>query len=67
MIKQSDVERAAYSIDEFCSAHDICRGSLYNYWRQGIGPKYMLLAGRRLISVEAAEQWRREREAAAAE
>jgi hypothetical protein len=59
----------AYSVDEFCAAHGpISRGTLYNMWRDGIGPKFMLVGsgkGRRIISTEAAAEWRREREAAA--
>ncbi len=65
MTNLMDVARAAYSIDEFCAAYRISRGSLYNYWAAGTGPKYMLLAGRRLITTEAAVSWSREREAAA--
>jgi predicted DNA-binding transcriptional regulator AlpA len=61
-----DTPSAAYSVDGFCAAHGISRGTLYNRWRDGTGPKYMQVGHRRLISVEAAEAWRREREAAAA-
>jgi hypothetical protein len=59
----------AYSVDEFCAAHGpISRGTLYNMWRDGIGPRFMIVGsgkGRRIISIEAAAEWRREREAAA--
>jgi hypothetical protein len=60
---------AAYSIDEFCAAHGpISRGTLYNMWRVGTGPRFMIVGGgngKRIISTEAAAEWRREREAAA--
>jgi hypothetical protein len=60
----------AYSVDEFCAAHGpISRSTLYNMWKAGTGPRFMLVGGgkgRRIISVEAAAEWRREREAAAA-
>jgi hypothetical protein len=59
---------AAYTIDEFCAAHGpISRGTLYNMWKAGIGPKYMTVGaggGKRIISAEAAADWRRAREAA---
>ncbi len=54
-----------YSVDEFCRLHRISRASLYNYWRDGCGPAAMRVGARRLISAEAAEKWRRERERAA--
>lgn len=58
-------QQLAYSVDEFCRLHRISRASLYNYWNAGVGPKIMRVGSRRLISVEAAEEWRRQREAEA--
>ncbi len=55
----------AYSVDEFCRLHRISRASLYNYWTKGVGPVVMRVGARRLISAEAAEKWRRQREDAA--
>lgn len=65
MFTQTTDQVCAFSVDEFCRAHRISRGSLYNYWNSGVGPKYMKVGHRRLISAEAASEWRREREAAA--
>lgn len=59
------MDKLAFSIDEFCHAHGLCRQSFYNAIKRGEGPKIMTIGGRRLISVEAAAEWRREREAAA--
>ena len=61
------VTRAAFTIDEFCEAHRISRGALYGMWRAGTGPKFMLVGeadGKRIITNEAAAEWRRERQAA---
>jgi len=58
--------RAAYSLDEFCTRNNISRRTLYNLWDQGIGPRTIKLAGRRLISAEAEIAWHREREGEAA-
>jgi hypothetical protein len=58
-------DRAVYTIGEFCDAHRISRGMVYLLWAQGAGPKWFNVGTRRLISDEAAAQWRREREAAA--
>jgi hypothetical protein len=58
--------RAAFSISEFCDAHGISRGMFYKLARQGIGPRTMRVGTRTLVSVEAAAEWRRTREAAAA-
>jgi hypothetical protein len=56
---------AAHSIYEFCGAHRISRGTLYKLWREGKGPRFIRAGGRRLISQEAAADWRRASEAAA--
>jgi predicted DNA-binding transcriptional regulator AlpA len=55
----------ALSVTEFCDAHRISRATFYNMVRLGIAPRVMTVGARKLISVEAAAQWRRAREAAA--
>ena len=57
-------DRRAYTVREFCEAHRISRSALYGLWREGIGPRFISIGIKKLISVEAAEAWRREREAA---
>jgi predicted DNA-binding transcriptional regulator AlpA len=56
--------KKAYSIAEFCFAHGISRATFYNLRKVGQAPKEMSVMGRRLISDEAAAQWRRQMEAA---
>ena len=48
----------AYTIDEFCQAHRICRAHFYNLLKAGHGPRIMKVGSRTLISVEAATDWR---------
>jgi hypothetical protein len=60
-------ERAAFTVAEFCAAHRMSRSSLYNFWRSGTGPRYMRNGKKVLITIEAAADWRREREAASAQ
>jgi hypothetical protein len=48
----------AYTFVEFCHAHRISRSTLYNLFGQGLGPRVMHVRGRRLISNEAAAEWR---------
>ena len=55
----------AMSIREFCTAHRISEDMFFKMRRQGWGPAVMRVGTRTLISFEAAERWRREREAAA--
>ena len=59
---------AAYTIPEFCVAHRIGRSALYKLWSEGNGPRRIQVGTGRsskvLISLEAAADWRREREAA---
>ena len=58
-------ERDCYTLDEFCRRHAISRGTFYNLKDAGKAPA-MMRAGRILITREAAEAWRRAREAEAA-
>ncbi|TWI71316.1 hypothetical protein IQ16_02935 [Bradyrhizobium huanghuaihaiense] len=53
----------AYSIRQFCEAHNISVDTYFRMQRVGFGPVTMKVGGRTLISVEAAAAWRREREA----
>jgi hypothetical protein len=48
----------AYTIDEFCQAHRICRAHFYNLLKNGTGPRIMKVGSRTLVSVEAATDWR---------
>lgn len=53
----------AYSVAEFCRRHGFSTGHLYALWRGKRGPRYMQLGDRRIITREAAADWRRELEA----
>lgn len=52
----------AYTIAEFCRAHRISRTALYELWALGGGPRFMRNGVRRIITREAAADWRVERE-----
>jgi hypothetical protein len=54
----------AYSILEFCKAHRISQAFFYELKRAGLGPREMIVGRRRIISGEAAADWRRARAAA---
>jgi hypothetical protein len=53
-----------FTINEFCVAHKISAAFYYALKRAGLGPREMVLGRRRIISGEAAADWRRERAAA---
>ena len=55
--------RAAFTVPEFCEAHRISQAKYYEMKKEGWGPVEMEVGRRRLISYEAAAEWRREREA----
>lgn len=57
------VQRAAFSVDEFCTAHTITKPLFYKLLKAGRGPKIMKCGTRTLISIEAAADWRRQMEA----
>jgi predicted DNA-binding transcriptional regulator AlpA len=63
-VRQGEI--AAYTVDEFCKAHRLSRSTLYQFWRDGAGPRKMQIGTKVLISVEAAADWRRAREIASA-
>jgi hypothetical protein len=52
----------AFSIQQFCDAHSISRAKFYLLLKEGIAPRLMKVGRRRLISIEAAELWRRQME-----
>jgi len=53
---------AAYTIAEFCDSHRISRSKLYELWDVGKGPRVMCVGTKKLISMEAAADWRRDLE-----
>lgn len=57
--------KLAFSIPEFCAAHGISRAHYFKMRKLGLGPVEMEFGDRKLISVEAAAAWRRDREQAA--
>jgi hypothetical protein len=59
-------ERAAFTISEFCDAYRVSRSKLYAMWRDRIGPRFFNVGVKVIITAEAAADWAREREAAAA-
>lgn len=61
--RAADVAMAAYSIQQFCAAHGISERYYYKIKKLGLGPREMLVGRKRkLISLEAAAEWRRARE-----
>jgi hypothetical protein len=65
-IIHGDEEVDAASIKTFCRRHGLSVANYYNLRAKGLTPREAVVAGRRLITREAAERWRREREGAAA-
>jgi hypothetical protein len=62
-IRCPPIPAAAYSIREFCAAHRLSESMYFKLRNQGLGPDEMSVGSRRIISFEAAERWRRAREA----
>jgi hypothetical protein len=61
------IDPDAYSIPEFCRRNGISPSFYFLLQQQGRGPRVMHVNARRLISKEAAADWRREREVKAQE
>ena len=62
---RADSHSLAMSIAEFCRLHGFSVDQYFKMQREGWGPTTMKVGSRTLISHEAAEKWRREREVAA--
>jgi hypothetical protein len=60
-------EAAVYTVPEFCSAHRISMAMFYKLKIAGLAPRELCVGSRRLISFEAAADWRRARETASHE
>jgi len=61
----ADQTFAAFTIAEFCRAHRISQSMYFKQRALGLGPREMVVGTRKLISQEAATEWRKAREAAA--
>ena len=60
------IERFTFSIPEFCAAHGISLAFYYLLKKRGLAPDELSLSKRKIISVEAAARWRKERTVPAA-
>jgi hypothetical protein len=56
---------AVFTIAEFCRAHRISQSMYFKLRALGLGPREMMVGTRKLISFEAAADWRKARETAA--
>ncbi len=59
-------QKDAHGIREFITRNSISRSHLYKLWEQGLGPRFMRVGRKVLISKEAADDWRKEMEQRAA-
>lgn len=55
-------KKLVLSIRDFCAQHQISRNHLYMLWSRGDGPVVMRVGRRRLITAEAAAEWRKRME-----
>jgi hypothetical protein len=59
MADKEKAPRLGYSINEYCTALGISRGTFYNRLKDGTGPKVMKVGSRSIITPEAHEEFRR--------
>ena len=52
----------ALSVEKFCEMHSISRSLFYKAMKEGWAPRTMVVGRRRLISAEAAKEWREKME-----
>jgi hypothetical protein len=53
-----DTDKDADSVEAFCERHDFSRAYLYKLWKQGLGPEYIRVGSRRLITRNQGRAWR---------
>ena len=53
----------SYTVNEFCVAERISRVALYDFWKQGKGPRFYMNGRCRRITYSARLEWQREMEA----
>lgn len=58
MTNVQQLPSGASSVDQFCTDHNIGRGTFYNLRKLGLAPKIMKVGRRTLITKEAAAEWR---------
>jgi hypothetical protein len=61
-----EATRYAFTIAEFCDAHRISRSWLYQEWGAGRGPRVKSIGSKKIITAEAAREWREQNDAPAA-
>ena len=62
MTQSGPRDEEAFTIIQFCEAHHISRSMYYKQVKLGEGPRLMQVGRRRMISNEAAADWRRRME-----
>ncbi len=62
MTQSENCQDGTYTVTQFCKDHHISRSMYYKLQKQGQGPKQMMVGRRRLISNEAAADWRHQME-----
>jgi len=50
----------SYTVEEFCEAERICRGTLYKMWKKGEGPAFYYVGDRPRITHAARLEWQRQ-------
>jgi hypothetical protein len=53
-----DGARCAFTVAEFCETHRVSRSWLYQEWKAGRGPKVKQVGVKKIITAEAAYEWR---------
>jgi hypothetical protein len=62
-IRGPPIPPAAYTIEQFCEAHQMSVSMYFKMRARGEGPDEMSYGRRRAISLEAAARWRAQKEA----
>ena len=59
------IQNQTYTIEQFCKVYNISRSKFYLLLNANAAPRIMKVGRRTLISLEAADQWRKKMEGSA--
>ncbi len=62
MAQSESRKDGTYTVNQFCKSHNISRSMFYKQLKLGEGPRLMAVGRRRMISFEAAADWRQQME-----
>ena len=59
-LEHAPQRQLCFTVLEFCTAHRVSRSWIYQEWKAGRGPRFKRVGRKKIITDEAAADWRNE-------